>query len=180
MLGPSGSLAVLRPVRHGRIATIRSFLTALEQKPREIRLRRALALPAQHMLDVVSSVEHYGEFLPYCRSCVVNERDSRGYPQRALMSVGWQNLTEEFESIVSCDPQKGIIISEAADSKIFSVLLSQWTIKEISEGRCSVELILKFKFQSALYNSVTSTFGPTLAKKMVEAFSNRARKTYKH
>lgn len=180
MLSRGSAVATLAIPRKCTVSPVRSFLTLLEQRPQEIRLRRTLALPAPHMLRVVSEVDRYAEFVPYCQGCVVTERNLNGDPLKARMLVGWQNLTEEFDSLVHCDANRGVVTSEAADSKIFSTLFSQWTIREVPGGRCGVELILKFQFQSALYNSVTTTFGPKLARKMVEAFSHRARKTYEH
>lgn len=60
---------------------------------------------------------------------------------------------------------------------MFKTLYTKWTVKPLPShpDRSSVDFELNFCFNNALYNTVSKTFGPSIAKLMIKAFTSRAR-----
>lgn len=59
---------------------------------------------------------------------------------------------------------------------MFQTLYTKWSVQPIPNqpNKCAVSFELKFLFKSALYNSVSKSFGPTIANIMIKAFISRA------
>lgn len=71
---------------------------------------RTLPYPAAPIYSIVSDVQSYSSFLPFCHSSSVSRWSapdptySRKWPSEAMIVVGWGSLTESFSSRVFCVP----------------------------------------------------------------------------
>jgi len=69
------------------------------------RETRILPYTAERMYGIVGDVERYPEFLPWCESLEVLERESEGKVQyvTAEMTIGYGGLHESYVSRVQLD-----------------------------------------------------------------------------
>lgn len=128
------------------------------------------------LYNVVADVKSYDQFIPYCQESTITETDAAtGRPARAVLQVGWHEFTENFESKLSYDEH--MVVAEAFNNQMFKSLYTRWTVKPLPAhpDRSAVEFELTFCFNSALYNTVSKNFGPTIAKIMIKAFTDRAK-----
>ncbi|KAL1595818.1 Coenzyme Q-binding protein coq10, mitochondrial [Paraconiothyrium brasiliense] len=79
-------------------------------QPQTLTAQRVLPYPAAPIYSIVSDVQSYSSFLPYCQSSAVTRWSSpdstyaRKWPSEASLVIGWGNLTESFSSRVFCVP----------------------------------------------------------------------------
>ncbi|CDR41236.1 CYFA0S06e04566g1_1 [Cyberlindnera fabianii] len=140
-------------------------------------VHRTLPHPPSLFYHVVSDVSQYSEFVPYCTRSFINVRDpTTNEPTEAGIRVGWRTFDEEFVCQLQCDPHK-IVIAESMTHSLFEHLYTKWTITPVEgrENSCSMELVLRYKFRSQLYNAVSAMFAESVSELVINAFDKRAR-----
>ena len=107
--------------------------------------RRFLPHTADQLYDLVSDVEDYPDFLPWCVGLRVTGRDENVI--RADMIVGFKMLREKFTSRVTLTPKERIDV-EYLDGP-FRYLENRWLFIE-KEGGCEIDFFIDFEFRSRL------------------------------
>ncbi|CCK71957.1 ubiquinone-binding protein COQ10 KNAG_0I01720 [Huiozyma naganishii CBS 8797] len=137
------------------------------------------ASPLQ-VYDVVSEVGKYKEFIPYCVESFVDKRDPQTErPKLAGLRVGFKQYDEKFVCNVACEEvEQGsqyTVEAESISHHLFEVLNCRWTIKKHPRrpNSSQMDLLLKFQFKSALYNSVSSLFARSVTQLVLNAFDKR-------
>lgn len=151
----------------------------VNEKPQSFILTKTINAVPNQVYDVVSEVSRYHEFIPYCIESFVNERnpiDSR--PTEAGLRVGFRQYDEKYTCKINCQESADEVFSVHADSishNLFQHLSTQWTIRAHPQraNATQAELLLKFKFKSRLYNSVSSIFGKSVTELVMKAFEKR-------
>lgn len=138
----------------------------------EYRIKRTLPVSKPVMMEVVGNVSEYSKFVPYCNSSDITEFHE-GQPSKAVLQIGWNNITDSFESVLKYTPDS-VTATASEYNSLFSKLMCKWTVKEVNDQRCLAELDLQFQFKNPIYDMVASQAGSLVAKRMVEAFSKRA------
>ncbi|SSD60573.1 related to Coenzyme Q-binding protein COQ10, mitochondrial [Saccharomycodes ludwigii] len=156
-------------------------------------LNKTVIAPVNIMYDVVSEVSKYQEFIPYCVESFVNKRDPKtNKPIEAGLRVGFRQYDEKFVCKVICNcninsndktvidnniknDEVKTVVAESLTHGLFDVLYTKWTIKPhpTRTNASEVELLLKFKFHSRLYNSVSSIFAKSVTELVMNSFSKR-------
>lgn len=138
------------------------------------KITKVLPHSPQHLYSIVSNVDGYHEFLPYCNKSYVTQRNSSGVPTSAVLSIGWNQFAESFESKLDLDSTS--IAATAHNTPLFTELYTKWAIKPLNgrQDKCIVDFVLKFAFKSVLYQAASHTFGSQLSQTMVKAFTDRA------
>ena len=136
--------------------------------------RKLVKFPVSRLYDVVSDVDKYQEFVPWC----VNSRvvSHNGNKMTAELSVGFQLLTEKYISHVELNkPNSVSAISTQAN--LFEYLKSEWKFTPSSSDPNAtwVTFQIDFKFKLALYNELSEFFMQQVVKKMVQAFELRCK-----
>ncbi|TID28285.1 hypothetical protein CANINC_002598 [Pichia inconspicua] len=130
--------------------------------------------PQPLVYKLISRVDLYHEFIPYCTHSFITKHDDVGEPSIAGLRVGFQAFDEEFSCNLTCE-NPNLVIAESITHSLFSFLETEWKIKETVEGKsCVAELNLKYEFKSDLYNHVSSLFARKVANLMTKAFERRA------
>ncbi|KAH9201783.1 cyclase/dehydrase, partial [Zygosaccharomyces rouxii] len=124
---------------------------------------------------VVSEVSEYQKFVPYCMESFVNKRDPiDDKPIEAGLRVGFRQYDEKFLCDVKCSKQDSQykVVANSVSHNLFHLLYGEWTIKPHPQRRSStqVELLLRFKFKSKLYDSVSSLFARSVTELVMKAF----------
>jgi len=90
----------------------RTFLTNPFSGPQTLTAHRTLPYPRQIIYSIISDVDSYSTFLPYCRSSVVTKHsnsataDGKSYPEEAQLVIGFNDdVSETFTSRVYCVPE---------------------------------------------------------------------------
>ena len=99
-------------------------------------------LPYSHttIFAAISSIDTYATFLPFTLSSSILSRDARNaLPTRALLRVGYPqlNLSESFESLVSCNPSAGTIEARSVDPRSVDSPSSTSTSTSTSTAECT-------------------------------------------
>ncbi|OQU95719.1 hypothetical protein CLAIMM_01895 [Cladophialophora immunda] len=141
---------------------------------------KVLPYSAATVFKAVSDVAGYPTFLPFTISSNVTSRDAAGYPTRASLKVGYATLgiEEDWESIVRCDPARGIIearSSEEHSDGLFEILSTKWLIapSKAANDSTAVKLNVDVKFRNPLYDQMFAQVESKVASTMVSAFEKR-------
>lgn len=148
-------------------------------KEQKYVLFKTINAEPRQVYSVVSEIAKYQEFIPYCIESFVNNRNPNdGRPTEAGLRVGFRQYDEKFICQVTCqsnvddDVNKFSVIAASISHNLFHVLYSKWTIKPhpTRPNASEVELVLRFKFKSMLYNSVSSIFAKSVTELVMKAF----------
>lgn len=140
--------------------------------------RKLLGYSPEQMFDVVASVEHYKDFVPWCqKSTVVLQQDDNTYLE-AELEVGFQIFVEKYLSKVKLQPPT-MVSSQVGESTLFSHLNSSWKFQPGPTPQSVwMTFYVDFAFKSPLYRHVASLFFEEVVEKMMGAFEGRCRKLY--
>ena len=141
--------------------------------------RKLLGYSPDEIFQVVSRVEDYHEFVPWCTHSVVKGREPGGAGRlRAELGVGFQIFEERYTSLVTVR-RPSLVKSEAGDSEMFERLDCEWRFRPGERpGTSWLEFDLAFCFASPLHRRVAGLFVQEVVKKMVSAFEGRCRELY--
>ena len=151
-------------------------------KEQKYVLFKTINAEPRQVYSVVSEIAKYQEFIPYCIESFVNNRNPNdGRPTEAGLRVGFRQYDEKFICQVTCqsnvddDVNKFSVIAASISHNLFHVLYSKWIIKPhpTRPDASEVELVLRFKFKSMLYNSVSSIFAKSVTELVMKAFDRR-------
>lgn len=123
--------------------------------------------------QVVSSVDEYHKFIPYCKTSFITERDSEGQPTVAGLDVGFKDFDEVYTCDLHCE-RPNLVRAKSITHTLFRFLETEWTIAKVSSNQCDVEMRLRYEFKNPLYNQVSSIFADKISTKMTRAFERRA------
>lgn len=148
---------------------------------RSLTHTKRLPYPPGLIFKAVSDVSGYPTFLPFTISSHVTSRDEAGYPTRARLKVGYEKfgLEEDWDSIVSCDPERGLVEARSSDQNsngLFEVLNTKWHIAPTdsnSSDGTSVKLDVDVRFRNPIYDQMFSQVEGKVASTMISAFEKR-------
>lgn len=145
------------------------------------KLVRTIDAKPKQIYEVVSQIDKYTDFIPYCIDSFIDKRDFiTGNPISAGLRIGFQSYDEKFVCNVNCqefqEKQKFIVEAESTSHNLFKTCSTKWTIvPNLRKPNISqVELTLRFQFHSLLYNSVSSIFANNLTNLAMAAFQRRS------
>jgi ribosome-associated toxin RatA of RatAB toxin-antitoxin module len=129
---------------------------------------------AQQMFSLVSDVESYPRFLPWCDRASVAERAAGRTV--ATLRINFRGLKEEFttENLYS----EGERIDMKLVSGPFRRLEGGWRFTPLSEKACKVKLDLRYEFASRLLEKVVGAVFDEIANSLVDAFARQADARY--
>lgn len=159
------------------LAKMRSAAAKIgEESPdtQKYTIRKHFRHPQSLMYDLISRVDLYHEFIPYCTASFINERSpTTSEPSVAGLRVGFQAFDEEFTCKLQCTRPEYVKASSISHS-LFHFLETSWRIVDIGNDQCEAVLDLKYEFKNDLYNSVSRLFASRVASLMTQAFEKRA------
>lgn len=132
----------------------------------------------RQMYDVVSDVDNYKLFVPYCKKSLVYDRKSNS--AKADVIVGFPPLHEAYTSNLTLQAPH-LIKSECFDGRLFNYLQNYWGfsagLKDVPES-CVIDFRVTFEFKSALHSHLSHLFFDAIVKQMELAFVREAERRY--
>ncbi|KAK2598954.1 Coenzyme Q-binding protein coq10, mitochondrial [Conoideocrella luteorostrata] len=158
-----------------------------------ITATRSLPYAKPPLYELISDVDSYSKFVPYCSHSRVTQwsqpdKNGRQWPTLADLQVGWGGFNEIFTSRLRCVPDVSVEAvsgnpaeAAAADaqtpSAVFKSLITRWHLKPIAQDSIpstEVHLTIKYQFTNPFYAAVSSAVSDKVAGLMIEAFEKRA------
>lgn len=136
--------------------------------------QRIMMFTKMQMFQLVSDVERYPEFLPWCLATRITKNESTFL--EADMVVGFRMFRENFGSRVEFD-RSNFVIDVKYTHGPFKYLMNRWEFLDHKE-ECKVDFVVDFEFRSRLLEKVIGTLFTDAVTRMVQAFENRARQLY--
>lgn len=126
----------------------------------------------RQIYDLVADVDKYPEFIPWCVAARVTERTSE-YVVADLV-VGFKGITEKYTSRVHLKENE---IEVEYLSGPFETLENNWKFTSTENGS-KIDFYIKFQFKSKLLQALIGGLFEAACHKMVNAFTERAKKLY--
>ena len=131
----------------------------------------------QEMYVLVTGVEHYPQFLPWCDQARVVASDANG--MTAEIGIAFSGIHQKFAT------QNTHVLDRQVRIKLlngpFSALDGEWNFLPIGDGSqraCKVELTLNYGFDNATLGRLVGPVFDKIASSMVDAFVKRAEQVY--
>ncbi len=128
----------------------------------------------QHLYQLVSDVNAYPQFLPWCLAARIRSQDEQ--KMIADLMIGFRIYREKFTSYVDFNPDELKIYVQYAEGP-FKYLENSWHFKPDEKG-CLIDFHVDFEFRSRFFQSVIETLFSEAVKRMVRAFEARADTLY--
>jgi ribosome-associated toxin RatA of RatAB toxin-antitoxin module len=132
---------------------------------------------AEQMFDLVTDVDAYPQFLPWCDRSAVLARDAQG--MQAQVGISFGGIRQTFTTRNTHTPGRQVDV-ELVDGP-FSKLEGHWRFIPVGQagaGACKVELQLDYAFRSAALAALVGPVFDKIAGSLVDAFVKRAEQVY--
>jgi len=144
-------------------------------------LRRSVLLwySAREMYELVTAVEHYPRFLPWCERAELLARHDDGVTAR--LSLAYAGVRHAFTTRNAHQADEAVTM-RLVDGP-FSLLEGTWAFRPIAAAAsdrpaCRVELDLRYAFSSGALEALLSPVFDKVAETLVDSFVSRAEAVY--
>jgi len=138
--------------------------------------KRYLAYTPKQIFSLVSDIEKYPEFLPWCYDLKTNSRTENII--EADMIIGFKLIRERFTTRVKLAPHD--LIKVEYINGPFKYLNNSWNFAPSGRHGCMVDFFVEFEFKSIFLGRVMGLIFSEAMSKMVNAFEVRAEELYKN
>jgi ribosome-associated toxin RatA of RatAB toxin-antitoxin module len=125
---------------------------------------------AQQMFALVSEIESYPEFLPWCDQALVAERAAGRTV--ATLRINFRGVKREFTTENLHRPNERIDMKLVSGP--FRRLEGSWRFTALAEKACKVELNLRYELASSALDKLVGAVFDEIANSLVDAFARRA------
>ena len=129
--------------------------------------------PAQKMFQLVDSVENYPQFLPWCGSTQIIERDND--KTIASIEINYKGIRQTFTTENTKKQNKEMMI-KLIDGP-FKSLSGQWIFKNLDNDSCQIELKLEYQFSNIILEKLISPVFNMIANTFIDEFIKEANKS---
>jgi len=134
------------------------------------------------MLDLVTSVEQYPEFLSFVAGLrVLGQKrcTPTGEIYEAEMAISYKMISENVRCIVEINSDaKTVRVRKADKSGPIKTLLNDWTFYELPDGSTLVDLVVDVTLKSMPLNFLVKQKFGEASEKIMAAFTRRAAQRY--
>lgn len=131
----------------------------------------------QEMFNLVTAVDQYPQFLPWCDRATVLTQDEHG--MTAEVGIAFSGIHQSF--VTQNTHVEGREVHMKLVKGPFSKLEGVWTFEPVGDGQqraCKVGLSLQYGFDSLALSAIVGPVFDRIASSMVDAFVKRAEQVY--
>lgn len=128
----------------------------------------------QEMFALVSDVDAYPRFLPWCSGAAAVSREGGEVLARIDFQVG--GVSKSFTTRNRHVGNEAILMQLVEGP--FSHLQGSWRFEPLGDAGCKISLNLEYKFSSKMVSMVTGPVFNKIASSLVDAFQKRAVDVY--
>ncbi|GAB0091757.1 Coenzyme Q-binding protein COQ10, mitochondrial [Sergentomyia squamirostris] len=140
--------------------------------------KKLVGYTEEQMYSVVSDVENYENFLPWCKKSFVHGRSETLL--KGDLVIGFPPLTEKYTSHVTLE-KPNYIKAECVDGRLFNYMLTMWRfsrgLKDIPQS-CVIDIHVAFEFKSLVHTKISNIFFDQVVRQMEDAFIREAQNRY--
>ena len=129
--------------------------------------------PAQKMFKLVDSVENYPQFLPWCGSTQIIERDND--KTIASIEINYKGIRQTFTT-ENTKKQNQEMIIKLIDGP-FKSLSGEWMFKNLDKDSCQIELKLEYEFSNVILEKLISPVFNMIANTFIDEFIKEANRS---
>ncbi len=134
---------------------------------------------AQEMYDLVTGVEDYPRFLPWCNHAELFDEHEDSVTAR--LGLAYMGVRHSFTTRNQHVPGESVLV-KLVDGP-FSLLDGTWFFRPLGRpgdgaGACKIEFDLRYAFASPALESVVSPVFDRVANTLVDSFVKRAEEVY--
>jgi ribosome-associated toxin RatA of RatAB toxin-antitoxin module len=136
----------------------------------QVRRTALVSHPAERIFAMIEAAEDYPQFLPWCQSAQILQRDDEVVVAR--LQLAWHGLRFGF---VTRNPKRAptwmaIELQEGP----FRQFKGQWQLTPLASWGCRVAFSLDYEFDTALVGGLAAPLFDKAANSLVDAFVKRA------
>ena len=139
-----------------------------------IKLTRQSPFSAQQMFDLITDVDRYEEFIPYCTAARVRKRSE--IEMLADLAIGYKMLRETYRSRIELGAEPLTVTVHQVKGP-FRHLFNQWVFEDTATG-CDVHFELRFEFAVPVLRHIIEPIMNRVIERFVAAFEARALDIY--
>ena len=128
----------------------------------------------EQMFRLVDDIDHYPDFLPWCKSAEVIERKSESVEAR--LDIATSGFSKSFTTLNRLNATETIVM-ELVEGP-FKHLKGTWMFETLGTEGSKVSLDMSFEFSSKLMGLTLGPAFSKIASTLVDAFIQRAKQTY--
>ena len=141
--------------------------------------KRIVPYTADQMFDLISDIERYPEFLPWCAAARIRSRRPEGETEviDGDLIISFKVFREKFGSRVVLSRSENTIDVSYLDGP-FRYLDNHWHFVELPDGRCEIDFYVDFEFKSRTLQALIGLVFNEAMQRIVRAFEARAEDLY--
>lgn len=139
---------------------------------REVKHSALVAQPPSRLFALISDIESYPQFLPWCTHAKVQSRQDR----EMIATIGMKRgpLHGELTTRNELEPYRRISM-HLISGPLFKTLEGEWLLTAIGDAGCRAELTMRFAFRNPLTAMLFEKLFAETTTSLVDAFVQRAR-----
>ena len=141
--------------------------------------KQLVAYTKDQMFDLVSNIDEYKEFLPWCNDSKIisRERFDDHEVVTADLEIGYDQFVYTYRSEVRLAKDESYINVKNLDGP-FKYLTNEWKFTDIDENNSEIEFMIDFELNLSLLDVLMKKFFNLAFQRMVSAFIDRAKEIY--
>ncbi len=141
--------------------------------------KQLVAYTKDQMFELVSNIDEYKEFLPWCNDSKIISRERFDDYElvTADLEIGYDQFVYTYRSEVKLAIDKSFINVKNLDGP-FKYLTNEWKFADIDENNSEIEFMIDFELNLSLLDLLMKKFFNLAFQRMVSAFIDRAKEIY--
>ena len=141
--------------------------------------KQIVSYTKDQMFDLVSNIDEYKEFLPWCNDSKIISRERFDDYEVVIadLEIGYDQFVYTYRSEVKLSKDKSFMNVKNLDGP-FKYLTNEWKFADVDENNSEIEFMIDFELNLSLLDVLMKKFFNLAFQRMVSAFIDRAKDIY--